>query len=300
MQQLSLTHKSIISTAFLLLLLGCKPLVSSSDAHTDNVVYNAADSIRVCEIVGNCDTSLSYNDLLTSIAQSFLGSRYKASTLENDSRESLTVNLQEFDCQTFVETCIALTVTAKNGTHTFDAYCSNLRDIRYRNNSANSYTERLHYLSEWITDNESNGMISDETCAISSDTFSVKINFMSKHSEAYPALKKHPEYIAVIDSVERALSSTKVFYLIPKDKIQNIEDKLHSGTIACITTNIEGLDFSHIGIIYEQDGVMRLIHASSDKHQVVISNRLCDYLAENKRQTGLVVLSITNGKYQKH
>ena len=51
------------------------------------------------------------DDFTLNIAKSFLNRPYKAHTLEGNQTEKLVVNLHEFDCSTFVETCIAMGLT---------------------------------------------------------------------------------------------------------------------------------------------------------------------------------------------
>jgi len=64
-----------------------------------------------------------------------------------------------------------------------------------------------------------------------------------------------------------------------------------------ITTNIEGLDFVHAGILIRKKERVYLLHASSEQAKVCLTPvPLHEYLLANKRQTGIVVLN-TGGKY---
>jgi hypothetical protein len=233
------------------------------------------------------------NLLLTEIAKSFIGSPYAAGTLEKGSSEKLIVNLHEFDCTTLVETCLALQKTIRSDSPTIEGYLSNLKKIRYRNGTIEGYSSRLHYFSEWISANEKNGSINDITCNFHKQARSKKINFMSQHVQAYRQLNEDDLLVDSIAKIEERISGLGGCF-VPKDRVQNYCNLFEDGMIIGITTTIEGLDFVHTGIIIRNDGKVYLLHASSEQANVCISTvPLSDYLMANKRQSGIVVLKVT-------
>jgi hypothetical protein len=67
-------------------------------------------------------------------------------------------------------------------------------------------------------------------------------------------------------------------------------DKIEQGDVLLITTNIKGLDTSHLGFAYKKGGVVYLMHASSSAKKVVISSQpLKEYMAGIRSQTGIMV-----------
>jgi hypothetical protein len=230
--------------------------------------------------------------LLEKIGRSFIGSPYKAHTLEVGDEETLVINLREFDCTTFVETCLALTTTFKMGGYTFDSYQYILKRIRYRNGILDGYNSRLHYFTDWIYDNSINGYVKDASKIHGGVPYPNRVNFMSKHISAYPQLAKDSTLLPGLKAIEEAISARTAHY-IPKEKLHEIEPYLEEGWIVAFTTSIEGLDVIHTGITVRNGEKIHLLHASSDAGKVIVSNEtLIEYVMGNHLQTGVMLLKI--------
>ncbi|MBN2805531.1 MAG: DUF1460 domain-containing protein [Prolixibacteraceae bacterium] len=230
--------------------------------------------------------------LLEKIGLSFIGSPYKAHTLEVGDEETLVINLREFDCTTFVETCLALTTTFKMGGYTFDSYQYILKRIRYRNGLLDGYNSRLHYFTEWIADNSTKGYVKDISKIHGGVPYPNAVNFMSQHISAYPQLLKDSTLIPGLKAIEASISD-RVAYYIPKEDLKKVEPYLEEGWIIAFTTSIEGLDVIHTGISVRNGEKIHLLHASSDAGQVVVSNEtLIEYVMGNHLQTGVMLLKI--------
>ena len=102
------------------------------------------------------------NSLVAQYGEWLLGTPYVAHTLEGDT-EMLTINIDELDCTTFVETLYALTRTTLTGRYSWRDFAHNLEDIRYRGGNLNGYASRLHYISDWIIENTFRGNIKECT-----------------------------------------------------------------------------------------------------------------------------------------
>ena len=120
---------------------------------------------------------------------------------------------------------------------------------------------------------------------------------MSTHPKAYKHLEASPENISKIENIEKALSGQVIHY-IPKNKLpDNGFSWIKNGDIIAITTNIPGLDVIHLGIAYYEKGILKLLHASSTRKMVVITQRpLAQMLKNNKRFTGIRVLRMKEDK----
>ena len=235
-------------------------------------------------------TISSLDSQLVQTALFFLGAPYEASTLEVNEEEQLVINLQAFDCMTFVENCMALSRTVCSKHPDFDTFKKELQTIRYRNGLIDGYISRLHYTSDWITDNQKKGILEDKTQISGGIILPMHINFISTHPQAYNYLSKHPEDIEKIKQIEDSINSY-TYYYIPKEKIKDCEKQIKSGDIICFVTSIPGLDISHLGIAYRKNGMLTFIHASTSAQKVIINPiSIADYCKNIKSNKGIMVL----------
>ncbi|HEY6436378.1 MAG TPA: N-acetylmuramoyl-L-alanine amidase-like domain-containing protein, partial [Ignavibacteriaceae bacterium] len=233
------------------------------------------------------------NDIIAEIGKSFIGTEYLAHGLEEEGDEQLVINLTGLDCTTLVENCLALSRCVKKGSNSFDDYLSELQYIRYRDGVVEGYPSRLHYFSDWITNNVEKGVIEDETLLIGGTPIKFQLDFMSTHPESYKQLKENPDLIPVIKIQEEEISSREYYY-IPKEEFKSKEEFINTGDIIAITTTVEGLDIGHIGIAVKMDdGRIHLLHAPSPNTEVHITElTLEDYLMKYKRHSGVIVLRV--------
>lgn len=227
--------------------------------------------------------------LMVKVGTYFQGTPYVAHTLETEGSEKLVVNLREMDCTTFVENCLALTRTLKSKAPGFDRFCAELQKIRYRDGRLNGYESRLHYFSDWIFNNDQKKIVKDVSREIAHTLMPNRVDFMSTHPESYLQLKDDTAMVRKIMQQEAEISLRAAFY-IPKNKLRGLEELLRDGDIAGITTNITGLDISHVGILVNKAGRIHLLHASSALGKVVLSEEtLEEYLMKSKSSTGIMV-----------
>ena len=258
--------------------------------------YTTADSIKVVKLLQEGKKQKGKQDLVLFFARKFLGIPYVASTLENNTDEQLVINLRQLDCTTFVENVLTLTLCTKNGQTMFDDFCNQLRKIRYRNGKV-GYPTRLHYFSEWISDNTRMGFV-EETQAPNppfSAVQTLQINFMSTHVDKYPMLVRTPSFIKPIAQMESELNGQTCRY-IPKVGILNnaaCKQAVKDGNILALVTSRQGLDTSHVGFaIWKKDG-LHLFHASSLQKKVVEDKSLLrNYMMKQKSQLGVRVVKV--------
>lgn len=225
------------------------------------------------------------------IAKSFIGQPYKAGTLEGKPKEQLVCNLRDFDCSTFVETVVAMSLINHAGSPSFEKFKKQLTELRYRNGSVEGYASRLHYFREWIIQAERNNVLQDITSKIGGLKQKKSLNFMTSNRELYPNLKDETAYLAIKD-YQKQLNEYDFFY-IPKWKIEKIENQIQEGDIIAITSNVDGLDFNHEGFAIRQNGRVYLLHASYEQKKVIISKELLvDYLNRIHKHSGISVLRL--------
>ena len=235
------------------------------------------------------ETSSPTSLLMVKLGTWFMETPYVAHTLEKGDEEQLVVNLRGLDCTTLVENCLALAKTIQSGEHTFDQFTKELKNVRYRSGKIEGYPSRLHYTTDWIFDNQQKKLVRNLSKKIGATPYPKEINFMSTHPDSYRQLKDSSHLVEIIVQKEKDINSRQHFY-IPEEKLAEVEDQLMDGDIVGITTGIEGLDISHMGILMRKAGRIHLLHASSAAEKVVLSDEtLEEYLMSSRSATGIMV-----------
>jgi len=266
-------------------------LVNSSV--TKEVAVNDADNARFDAIMEDAQKeewhSLSMGELMQAIATQFLGAEYKAGMIDALPSETLLASLTQFDCVLFVETVLALARGVAIQDYSHATFTDHLEDQRYRNGELNGYCSRLHYFSEWIEDNQKRGNVSHLEEDLKEISLQKTLNFMSRHKDKYAPIVRNSSNSDCIVEMEANLKDISLNY-IPANQIRNAYSSLQPGDIVGIATSIEGLDFTHTGLVYRSpDGNTGLIHASI-AGEVKISRDLQSYITNIENTIGIVVV----------
>lgn len=228
--------------------------------------------------------------ILSEFARCFIGTPYASGTLEGK-EEKLRVRTDSLDCTTFVETTLALTMTALEHRSSWRDFVYNLERLRYRGGETDGYASRLHYVSDWIVDGSHRGILQDVTNRIAERAdYEVKtIDFMTRHRDKYPALADSATYERM-KQVEVGYRSHRFPYI----KSANIKSaRLREGDVVAFTSKLKDLDVSHMGIITIIDGTPHLIHASSKAGKVISDSLpLSEYMRKNRAVTGIRVIRL--------
>lgn len=258
--------------------------------------YTKADSIKVINLLKSGKKQNANTNMMIFFARQLKNIPYVVQTLEVNNHEQLIINLRQLDCTTYVENVLALTLCEKNHKYDFKDFYYYLKMIRYEGGNV-SYTKRLHYFSNWISDNTKLGFVKERVSEKAPFTAiqQLNINYMSKNWQNYPMLKQHPSWIKEISSMENKLNG-KCFRYIPKSDISNtslIKNNIKSGDIIAIITNKKGLDTSHIGIAtWHKDG-LHLLNASQIHKKVVEEPMLLrTYMQKHPSQIGIRVICV--------
>ncbi|WP_418568966.1 N-acetylmuramoyl-L-alanine amidase-like domain-containing protein [Parabacteroides johnsonii] len=269
-------------TLFCLLFLAFLSL--SGKAREEKVIYE-----RYCEAVKEKAT-FPTGDLMVETARFFLGTPYVAGTLEEEP-ESLIINLHGLDCMTLVENTVALAWSVRQRPG-YEGYASVLKNMRYRDsgNVTLDYTDRLHYTTDWMYENEKRGYLKDVTKEIGGQPLKLDLSFMSTHPDSYKQLKGKPERIAIIAAKEKEINARPHYY-IPQDEINAHAGQIKNGDIVCFVTTVKGLDISHVGIICREGDKLTFIHASTTKKRVIVNEEpLQEYVQGIKRNCGIMIV----------
>lgn len=230
-------------------------------------------------------------EVITAIGKSFIGTEYAAHTLEKGEKESLVINLTGLDCTTFLENCLVFARLIKMNDTTFEAYQKQLQFERYRDGKINEYPSRLHYFADWIYDAQKKGIVKDVSKELGGIPLKFNLDFMTTHPDYYAQLKNNPGFVPVIRKQEEEINKRRYYY-IPKNSVARVENKIHTGDLIAITSNVKGLDINHVGIAVRQnDSRIHFMHAPDVGYKVQITEEpLSSYLMKFKKDTGIMVV----------
>ncbi len=221
------------------------------------------------------------------VGKSFLGKPYVASTLEGP-EEKLVCNLNAFDCYTFVENVLALSLSIHKNKSSSE-YLDILKKLRYRNGDVNGYDSRIHYFFDWVKQAEKNNIVQDISTILGVKN-DKKINFMSQHRKYYSAFATDDEMLNKIIIMENNLAKYP-FYYIPQASFETYKGAIKNGDIIAFTSIKQGLDVNHEGLAIWQNGELHLMHASLDFKKVIISTEsLGQYLKNIKNHNGIMIV----------
>lgn len=254
--------------------------------------YTADDSTLVCRLLASGQTDPLW------FARQFEGRPYVAHTLElYPDDERLVLNTKELDCTTFVDVVVALTLCSQRGERQFSDFVIQLQRQRYRGGVCNGYPSRIHYFSDWIDDGTRKGFVREiqQKEAPFTAVQTLKIDYMTKHPDAYVALKRHPKFLTPIAAQEDSLTGRRYRY-IPTSAVTNskaMRAAVHDGDILATVSTTPGLDIAHLGFAVWHDDGLYLLDASS-VHKKVVEEPvpLRTYLQQRKKMAGIRVVRI--------
>lgn len=225
------------------------------------------------------------------------GLPYTSFTLEIDDHiEAPSVNLNGLDCWSFFEISLGFSrmIVEEKSEFVPQDLLDQILLTRYRGGvCTGNYLERIHYLSEWFFENEARGVADDITKDFQNalPMKERKCQEMTILWKSYRYLKNNPDLRPTMAKLEAKVSQLPVYY-VPKDKVKEIEPKLQNGDILGIATTYQGGFCSHVGLaIRTNDGVLRLMHASSQKQyrRVIIDKSISGYLNQFKGHAGVII-----------
>lgn len=155
-----------------------------------------ADTLRLAAVYKTLCGSESKDKMQLTLlaARQFLGVPYVSGTLENPV-EMLAINTSGLDCTTLVELSMALAKSVAEGGGDWRDALYALRDMRYRGGVVDGYASRLHYISDWITDNTYRKNIREVTSdAPRAKAQVTSVDFMTAHRDKYPQLAEQAVY----------------------------------------------------------------------------------------------------------
>jgi hypothetical protein len=240
--------------------------------------------------------ALPIGERTAAIGRAMVGTPYRAYTLEIDNRiEAPSVNLNGLDCWTFFEISLAFARMIEEPRENWspERLLHYVEVDRYRDGRCTGdYLSRLHYLEDWLADNDRRGLVDDLTRRLGGVSVPHAATEMTRGWKHYRYLASNRALLGPLGRMEARVSS-RPLYQIPKSRVASIESQLRTGDIIGIISR-DGRLFgtSHVGLAYRTaDGVLHFMHASSPRNygKVVIDSQLSSYLYRYGTHTGILV-----------
>src|SRR5437660_4480066 len=284
---------------FVLLLLTCSGASAFESRLPFKTVFKGQDQFN--RLVSRASSgnwkSLPIGERTAAVGQALVGTRYKHFTLEIDNRiESPSVNFQRMDCWTFFEISLAFArmLDEPEENWTPDRLLHYIEVDRYRGGECTGeYLARLHYLEDWLADNDRRGLVEDLTRSLGGRTVPHSAREMTQGWRHYRYLAANKSLLGPLAQMENRVSS-RPLYQIPKSRVGKIESKLQNGDIIGIVSRDRGGMYStaHVGLgLRTSDGVLHFMHASAPHNygRVVVDARLSGYLYRFRTDSGILV-----------
>lgn len=236
---------------------------------------------------------LPIGERVNKFALALRGTPYVNYTLElHDTVEAPSVNMNGMDCWTLFEIalCMARLVAVHPPPYSPQEMLRLIEMDRYRNGRCTGrFDSRLHHLEDWIHDNERRGLVKDITPSLGGKKLYRRMAYMGKKPHLYRQLRADPSLVPAFIRLENELSRRGITY-VPRSQVPRIESKLRNGDIICIVTNWHETYTSHVGVASrDSDGVLRFLHASKNHREVILDDRLSDYLNKFSTHAGIYV-----------
>lgn len=241
--------------------------------------------------------ALPIGERTAAVGQAMIGTPYKSFTLEIDDRiEAPSVNFNGLDCWTFFEDALAFArmLDEPQENWTPERMLHYVELDRYRGGECTGdYLSRLHYLEDWLADNDRRGLVKDLTRELGGVSVPHAAREMTLGWKHYRYLVANRALLGPLAQMEARVSS-RPMYEIPKSRVAGIEPKLRSGDIIGIISRDgpHAFSTSHVGLALRgSDGALHFMHASAPHNfaKVVVDARLTDYLNRYRTDSGILV-----------
>ncbi len=200
------------------------------------------------------------------------------------------------DCWTFFETALgcARMLNEPEANWTPERLLHYIELDRYRGGQCTGeYLSRLHYLEDWLYDNNRRGLVEDLTRDLGGRSVPHSAGEMTAGWRHYRYLAANRSLLGPLARMEANVSS-RPLYEIPKNRVAAIESKLRSGDIVGIIGHDRSGNYStsHVGLaLRTNDGVLHFMHASSpgNSGRVIVDAELSKYLYRYGSDSGILV-----------
>jgi hypothetical protein len=198
---------------------------------------------------------------MEAFSRRFLSFPYRVNPLAGspDTPEVFTVSFDAFDCVTYVETVLALSLASNPAN--FERW---LRRIRYVNGRL-EWKSRNHYMTGWIRNN-------------------VRLGAVRKLRAQVPSVVK----TRVLSMLPGLLPEKVQFRCVAKPALNRLEPYLRTGDLIFFASTRKHLDVFHCGILVRTPAGLNLRHASRSRGSV--QEELLSRFLKANRMAGIIVV----------
>ena len=241
------------------------------------------------EALGPPAAGESFGAFVTRAAALQHGAPYEV-TAPPPGQEAIRIELETFECVSFIESALALARCGWNGDRSEACFLRELELSRYRGGEMAGYASRLHYFVDWIADNETRGRLRHMTTELGGEP--VQRDFFHISRRVLPRAElgaaERERLTRELESTEARLSRDEHPVLdreIAPDALAGLEE----GDIVAFTRERSGLLVHHAGFVHWVGGTPRLLHASSYHERVVITvEDVTNYLLRRPERRGVI------------
>ncbi len=228
---------------------------------SESCIPTGIDVNELSSLIRELSGEASYLQRIDHVSARFVGRPYLANTLIGgpDTDEVFTATLEGFDCVTYIETVLAISLS-----NSVEEFRRNLREMRYEDSEID-WRKRNHYMLGWAMSNERGGLIANITRG--------------------PETK---EKSRVADVVEGLRPVTFKFRYFPKSVYPKIRSRIESGDLVLFVSTRKRLDVFHTGFLFVKDDQVVMRHATRAAG-CVIEQPLTEFL-KNNRMAGFIIL----------
>lgn len=204
--------------------------------------------------------NLKIDDRIIRISDFFINIPYKKNTIKGSAeiQEELTIDFEGVDCMTFIEYVEALRLSNDS-----ESFIENLKKVRYYNGIVDFFSRR-HFFSDW-----------DYLITVKNITSEIGGEYVLTTSKELNKFDRKKNWVEGLP-----IKLRKIQY-IPKSNILKILDKICSVLYCGFYSSKEGLDVSHVGILFKIRDNFVLRHASSIDGKVTEESFL-EYATNNE------------------
>ncbi len=173
--------------------------------------------------------------------------------------EVFSATLGAFDCVTYLETVLALSVSSS-----LSRFAEELRQMRY-DSGLIDWRHRNHYMLDWVRINKERGRILDITNG--------------------PLTLERRRTLSVVEGISARETTFRFF---PKRVFRRASALAQTGDIILFVSNRKNLDVFHTGFLVAAEGELLLRHATRSVG-LVIEQKTTDFLKQH-RMPGFILL----------
>lgn len=252
----------------------------------------SADRVPTLELwyqsVGKPLPDEDFGHFLSRVAQARIGTAY-SEAYESTATEAVTLELNHFECVTFLESSLAVARCAWRDEPTEGCFVWEILGLRYRSGLMADYPSRLHYFVDWLEDNEGRWRLKDLTAELGGRPVGKDFYYITQHAALAPALAL-PSVRRSMLAIEHDLTS-RPHVVLRRNDVRRALESLHDGDLVAVVGNKPGRLITHTGLIVRREGeAPHLLHASSYHRRVLITREdLADYVTRRPERIGIIV-----------